>query len=327
MNQPPPDLARQWAPLEPLVRRVIRRRWEGAGGDEAAEDLLGEARLALLQRLQAGSDGVRDWEAYAVRTAHRTCDAALRRKYPRRMGLRARLTDLLRNQTPHTGFALWPGAPGERWCGFAAWEGGQGSRGGRLPELLRAPRAVFDRLFPGEDPDRLPLGTLVAALLDWVGRPIELDDLTTATAAILRVREAERADPAVGEDGAARDPAELQRDRRADTAAAVEGRSFLARLWPEIRDLPPYQRAALLLNLRDCEGVGVLELLVLQGVCSFPELVAAIGVPEERLGTLWDGIPLDDLTIAELLGCTRQQVINLRSSARKRLERRLREAG
>jgi hypothetical protein len=34
-------------------------------------------------------------------------------------------------------------------------------------------------------------------------------------------------------------------------------------------------------------------------------------------------LPLDDATIAGLLGLTRQQVINLRKSARERLARRL----
>jgi hypothetical protein len=38
---------------------------------------------------------------------------------------------------------------------------------------------------------------------------------------------------------------------------------------------------------------------------------------------LWKELPLDDLTIAGRLGATRQQVINLRKSARARLVRRL----
>jgi hypothetical protein len=43
------------------------------------------------------------------------------------------------------------------------------------------------------------------------------------------------------------------------------------------------------------------------------------------LRTLLTRLPLDDLTIAARLGLTRQQVINLRKSARLRLARRLRD--
>ena len=44
--------------------------------------------------------------------------------------------------------------------------------------------------------------------------------------------------------------------------------------------------------------------------------------PQEFHG-LWNRLPLDDLSIAQLLGLTRQQVINLRKSARERLSRHL----
>ncbi len=42
----------------------------------------------------------------------------------------------------------------------------------------------------------------------------------------------------------------------------------------------------------------------------------------ERLARLWNDLPLDDITLAGHLGLTRQQVINLRSDARRRLARR-----
>jgi hypothetical protein len=42
-----------------------------------------------------------------------------------------------------------------------------------------------------------------------------------------------------------------------------------------------------------------------------------------QFAELWPQLPLDDATIAGLLNLTRQQVINLRKSARERLARRL----
>jgi hypothetical protein len=44
---------------------------------------------------------------------------------------------------------------------------------------------------------------------------------------------------------------------------------------------------------------------------------------EAELAGLWNDLPLDDNRIAALLACTRQQVINLRMSARKRLAKRI----
>ena len=48
-------------------------------------------------------------------------------------------------------------------------------------------------------------------------------------------------------------------------------------------------------------------------------------MPAPELAALWPDLPLEDAAIAERLGLTRQQVINLRKSARARLGRRMRE--
>ena len=93
-------------------------------------------------------------------------------------------------------------------------------------------------------------------------------------------------------------------------------------LWDEVKELPPNQRAALLLNLRDSEGNNALALLVLTRIATFDALAASLGMTPERLAELWSALPLDDRTIASMLGLTRQQVINLRKAARARLARR-----
>jgi hypothetical protein len=62
-------------------------------------------------------------------------------------------------------------------------------------------------------------------------------------------------------------------------------------------------------------------------VASFEDLASALDITTDDLASLWNGLPLDDLTIAARLGVTRQQVINLRKSARERLERRTRQRG
>ena len=60
------------------------------------------------------------------------------------------------------------------------------------------------------------------------------------------------------------------------------------------------------------------------GIASLRAIAAALELSLEELANLWGRLPIDDRTIAERLGCDRQQVINLRMSARKRLKNHLR---
>jgi hypothetical protein len=97
-------------------------------------------------------------------------------------------------------------------------------------------------------------------------------------------------------------------------------------LWAEICELPPRQRAALLLNLRDAHE-DVISLLLLTGAATLRQIAGAMGTPVEQFAELWRQLPLDDLAIAARLGVTRQQVINLRKAARERLGRRMKAFG
>ena len=81
---------------------------------------------------------------------------------------------------------------------------------------------------------------------------------------------------------------------------------------------------ALLLNLKDATGRGCIGLFPASGIASIRHLAAAVEIGAEEFAALWNDLPLDDARIAQLLDLTRQQVINLRKSARERLTRRLR---
>jgi len=59
------------------------------------------------------------------------------------------------------------------------------------------------------------------------------------------------------------------------------------------------------------------------GIATIRQLAAALELTAERLAELWNELPIEDARIAELLGLTRQQVINARKSGRERLARRL----
>lgn len=126
--------------------------------------------------------------------------------------------------------------------------------------------------------------------------------------------------PAAGDaDGLAALP-----DLRAVPAdVALDRRRRAERVWAEVTALPVRQRLALLLNLRDASGAGMLWVLPILGLATLRQIAHLLDLGEGEMAELWSRLPLEDLAIAERLGCTRQQVINLRSAARKRLGTRL----
>ena len=103
----------------------------------------------------------------------------------------------------------------------------------------------------------------------------------------------------------------------------AENRELAQSLWLEVQELRPSQRVALLMNLRDVKGNNAVALLLLAGIATFNEIAQAMGISAERLSEIWNDLPLADNQIAEVLRVSRQQVINLRKSARERLQRRM----
>jgi hypothetical protein len=112
--------------------------------------------------------------------------------------------------------------------------------------------------------------------------------------------------------------------------------------------LPPLQRLAYLLNFTDGEiewfwfyGIAslrrigqVLQLapeqfnrawVLLEWRAEQRQFAHSLTTYDEQFALLWQQLPLNDLTIAALLETTRQNVINLRQAARKRLRRKMLE--
>jgi hypothetical protein len=144
-----------------------------------------------------------------------------------------------------------------------------------------------------------------------------LDDLVNLVAVLWEIKEPIAKD---GEEVLAVLP-----DPAPDAGVGMQQREFLRELWAEVLQLPVRQRRALLLNLRDANGQGCIALLPLTGVASMLEIAGALEMGADGLAALWSRLPLDDQELAERLALTRQQVINLRKSARARLARRLKD--
>jgi hypothetical protein len=151
-------------------------------------------------------------------------------------------------------------------------------------------------------------------------KPIELEQLVATIAELFRLPVAPRQ--------AARQAARNDRLEEASSIAtsSIESslviRSALVEVWREVHLLPPRQRIALLLGLRDEHGSPITSLLIHLRIVTFANLAVAVELTSDELSAIWDQLPLSDLAIGERLDLCRQQVINLRKSARKRLGRR-----
>src|SRR5262249_1519777 len=104
-------------------------------------------------------------------------------------------------------------------------------------------------------------------------------------------------------------------DPRQIVLAALGAEARRAHLWQEIGELPPRQRAALLL------GMASDELLLVAGAVS--PVAGALGLPLAGLIALWPSLPLSRPALAARLEATLLQVSNLRKCARERLARRI----
>ena len=304
------------AAAEAILQSIIRFKMRSWPHD--TEDLYQEARLQLWQRMQVAQDvppTVPDdaWRSIAATIAWRVCAQHLRQANPQFQALRHRVLYALTRQA---GFAQWREG-NQTLAGFATWQDKLAALpSGRLREKLEDRSFVWQRQrWTGGQ--GAVLIELLAAIFNQVAAPIALNELVAWLAEFLQLAEpqAETLD--------ALTERELL-SAEADPSWLVEQRVYLQRLWEELRELPQHQRAALLLNLRDEAGRGCIALFVITGVATLTQLAATLEMPEEKFAALWNDLPLEDLRVAELLGLTRQQVINARKSARERLARRLR---
>ena len=69
--------------------------------------------------------------------------------------------------------------------------------------------------------------------------------------------------------------------------------------------------------------LNALILFSLVGIATLHQMATVMELRWENFVALWNNLPLPDAAIAEMLEITRQQVINLRKSARERLARRM----
>ena len=271
------------------------------------DDVCSEARLELLlhlRRMKAdpASVAIEDFPAYVSVLATNACNHYFRRRRPGRARLRRQVIYVLRHEPA---FRLSDGPDGRTWCELQA-----------SPSRSRiADARVLEQLAQGVEGDR-NLATVLQRILKAAGAAVEFDALAAIVVRVWHIP------PDPVDDSDAVDLNEIPAPGPG-AEVAMDRRRFTARLWDEVRRLPRAQRVALLLNLRVGRGNSALALFTAAGIAAFAEVAGALEVSEAELAAIWVELPYDDNRIAGLLGCTRQQVINLRMAARKRLNTRL----
>jgi hypothetical protein len=193
--------------------------------------------------------------------------------------------------------AVWHNSEGVPLCGFAVWQG---------------QHQVDPPIASNQNPieKNLPLREFLFRTFHNSAGPLALNTVVESAQSSLGLanrREEEN------------ESIEQLPDKRSSVHSKFEQRVYAAELWKEIQQLPLRQRHALLLNLKD----DAINLLLFTGVASLRQIAGTLEMEPEQLASLWNKLPMEDREIAVLLKCSRQQVINLRMAARKRLANRM----
>lgn len=329
--------------LEEQARPIIERV---AGRGVATEDVRGEIWTKVLTMLRACKAAptrhpIANFSHYVAVLAANVCREEQRRQHPHRRSLQDALRHTLMQDVR---LALW--SVGEaQIAGLADWLPAPAQHSERLAALFQSPQAFLDAV--GGSVQTMKRAELLQALFVWLGHPLRLADLVTLVATLQGIKDALPALSLTAEDTMTNPLTQFAAPGpRPDEEA--EWRAFLAQLWQEVEALPPLQRLAYLLNFTDGEiewfwfyGIAslrrigqVLQLLpeqfnrawvLLEWRAEQRQFAHSLTTYDEQFALLWQQLPLNDLTIAALLETTRQNVINLRQAARKRLRRRMLE--
>lgn len=310
---------------EPALQRAMRKKmylsfaYPGADSPENnVEDICSEARLNVvrtLRRLRNEPDQqpIRDFKNYVGSIFFQVWDKQLRMQHPARWRLKNQVRYLLRR---HSTFGLWNTEDGVFVAGLARWRGKDAdSKATAYQQIMAGNIPIF---FNRKTTETRRLMQVIKSIFEISGCPFELDDLVTAVAHALGIPETGTRHP---------DPDALLQiaDSRPDIFEQHQNREYLRALWNEIRELPLRQRMALLFSLRDSTGRALVPLFPLLGIAAIADIACVLEITYQQMLSFWNRLPMDDSAISELLAISRQQVINLRKSARERLMRRTQE--
>ena len=309
---------------DPIIKKILRSKLRvslNGGGTQQNQDALeiaGDLRASIISTLRAlrqnpNQTAIASFPDFVAIKTYSACADYFRERNPRRWRLKGLLRRRLR-QNPR--FALWQ-AEDKRWYAGFSGRPETGTQAEQSDAYDSASHPPDGKLSEAQVKSDEFLGDLFARS----GGPIGFDQVVKIAAETWHIHDPPPESLDAG--GSERDDHFTSSEPRVDLA--LEQRLFFEQVWREVCQLPVLQRAALLLNLRDSRDGGVISFLPFLGVASKEELARLLEMPHEDFQKLWNELPLDDSRIAQMFGITRQQVINLRKTARERLARRMRK--
>ncbi|MCM3874231.1 MAG: hypothetical protein ND895_26375 [Pyrinomonadaceae bacterium] len=310
---------------DPVIAKILQSKLHvslnGSQGNQENQDAMeiaGELRATLIADLRKMQQrphqkSITSFRDYVATKTYSACADYFREKNPQRW----RLKNLLRYQlNQHPQFALWR-ADNSRWyAGLSQWQ--EASNAGNLSGTLPSSGTILE-MFATKPAQDLTPAELLGAIFEQVRQPVEFDRLIALAAEVWNITDS----PIASVDDPNRDPSNEPVNSSPGVDVLLERRLFLENVWAEVCQLPVLQRAALLLNLRDAHGGSAIFFIPYLGIASHEQIAKLLGFTDEQFSALWSELPLDDLRLAKILGITRQQVINLRKTARERLARRM----
>lgn len=310
---------------DPVITKILQGKLRvslnGSQGNQENQDALeiaSELRATLIADLRKMQQhpyqkSITSFGDYVATKTYSACADYFREKNPRRW----RLKNLLRYQLNHRPqFALWKAENSCWYAGLSKWQGTHNAGDSSRP--LPCSGAILG-MFSTKLAQDLTPEELLAAIFEQVEQPVEFDRVVSLAAEVWNITDS----PLASVDDPDSEPTNEPVNSSPGVDVLLERRLYLENVWTEICQLPVLQRAALLLNLRDAHGGSAIFFIPYLGIASQEQIAMILELTDEEFSALWSDLPLDDLRIAQILGITRQQVINLRKTARERLARRM----
>jgi hypothetical protein len=307
---------------DPIIARILKSKLRvslnGSQGNQQNQDALeiaSDLRATLIGDLRAAQQhpvrkSIKSFPDYVAIKTYSACADYFREKNPHRW----RLKNLLRYQLKQNPrFALWKAENNCWYAGLNEWVGTIAA-GNTMP-----PSNSILETFSKKHPEEIEPAQLLAAIFEHVAHPVEFERVVTLAAEVWNITDL----PLESVDDAHREPEIRSLNPTVGVDLMFEQRLYLERLWAEVGQLPVLQRAALLLNLRDAQGGSAIFFIPHLSIASQKQIAAMLELPDKDFSALWSELPLDDARVALMFGITRQQVINLRKTARERLARRM----
>lgn len=310
---------------DPIIAKILKSKLRvslsGSHGTQENQDALeiaSELRATLIADLRAlqqrpNQKTIKSFPDYVAIKTYSACADYFRERNPRRR----RLKNLLRYQLKQNSrFALWKAEDNSWYAGLSEWRGTMNAGASASPP---SSASKILESFPEKHAQDVAPAELLTAIFADIGHAIEFERVVSLAAEVWNITDS--APESV--DSPDREASAELLNSTPGVDLLLEQRLYLEKLWNEVCQLPVLQRAALLLNLRDAEGGSAIFFISYLGIASHAQIAANLNLPDEEFSALWNDLPLDDSRIATMFGISRQQVINLRKTARERLRRRM----